>query len=351
MRLLVAILAVLISVEATAQARKKTTKRPAAPLHSTLYFTPHGKVGMQGELGFGFGSSTSESINPGITATDEYETSSIFTQVDVSYGILPRLEVGLEFGYATATQKNVAYRDSVGNAGVPLEPDAKVKGLYDPEVYATFRPIESDLTVELGGSLRLGFMSAERGSPENTDLDALDRAEKIGDSNVAEGSYGAALGARVGYQLFDQLTFVAALKGEYNFAGAATYKSSLAGDTNVEQDAYAEFSVRSDVEYSLTPEFIIAPFASLTLTPKQKMNFMQGAVNTNLESAGYKTYSVGIVGSYLLQSDLALKAGYAYTSSESSKTQSSTGGAAFVDESNLKDRESHSILAGVTLEF
>ena len=357
MRLLLAILVLCISIDGFAQARaavRSSGAKSKYPLHSTLHLTPTGRVGIQGDLGFVFGSSTLETLNsPGIgqTATDENEINSFITQIDLSYGVLPQLEIGLELGYASSTQKNVSYRDTAGNINVPLEPDAKSKGLYDPEVYATFRPIESDLVIDLGGSLRLGFMSSERGTPDNTDLDVLGRADSTADSNNAEGSYGLTLGARAGYRLTERLNLAGAIKGEYNFAGTTTAKSSLTGETNLNQDAYLETSLRGEAEYFLTPEFAIMPFINLVMTPKRKYNFMQGAVNSKLETAGFKTYSVGILGSYLLQSELALKAGYGYSSPESAKVQSSTNGAAFVDVSNSKDRESHSLIASIAYEF
>ena len=395
MRLLVAILVLLISVSGFAQNRKKTTKRPIVktaakptprpapkpvpaeekfsdedlspksapvtglesgetkyPLHSTLHNTPEGRAQLLGTIGMSFGSSSVETLNtPGGTSTDEYETKGIFSLIDLSYGVLSQLDVGLTFGYETSTQKNVSYKDTSGNIGVPLEPDAKTKGLYDPTVFASYRPIETDFVVDLGAALRLGFMGAERSTPEDTNLDPFQRGDKVSDSNFAKGSYGVELGARAGYHLSDRINLVAEVKGEYSFAGSQNYKSVLFGDVTMEQDADTEFSARADVEYFLTPRFIITPFGELAMNPKQKLNYRVGLQNTNSETAAFKTYSVGVMGSYLIQSDLALKAGYSYTSSESAKSQSSINGAPYTVDSNAKDRQKHSIIASVAYEF
>lgn len=354
MRIFIAILIVLVSVSAQAQARTKTGKSASAakfPLHSTLYFVPESKVSIIGTAGVAFASSSIETFpGGGVTATDEIETNAMITQLNASYGIMPQLALGIEFGYGTSTQKNTSYRDSAGTFGVALEADVKNKGLLDPEVYAAYRPIESDLVVDLVGSLRLGFLSSEIGtSGDSGDVDTRD--DLASDGNLASGSYGLALKTRAGYKLSERLNLIGELKGEYNFASTQTVKSPVIGDLQLEGDANTEFSGRADVEFFLTPQFIVTPFAALIMNPKAKSHTLSGGVTTNIETDAFKTYRVGLVGSYLIQSGLALKAGYAYSSFESAKLQTSTGGAAFVVSNNTKDREAHTLTANIAYEF
>lgn len=349
MRIFVTLLTILVGANCFAAKKSTGSSSESRPLNSVLYHVPHKKTEASGSLGILFGNRTQETLGTVLgTQTQEYQSTRFDNTYELNYGVLPNLSIGANIGYSSKTEKNTSYTDTAGTPNAPLAPTIKDSGITDPSLLLDYRLLDSDFVVDVSGLLRLGFIGAERGTAVDTNADGIQDTGTNG--NAGSGSYGVSAGVRAGYAIMSDLNLIAGLRVNYNFDGQVTYKNPTA-DYVVDTDSYMSFAPRFEAEYFITPEFSLNPFLSIDFNPKTKSRYTQVGVTTELDIEAAKTFTVGLMGNYLISSDLALQGGYSYLSIESAKTQASTAGGPFIAFTNAKDLDAHRLLARLNYEF